>query len=199
MRFTGHMDLHRSLERTIRRAKLPLAHTQGFTPRGRINLASALPLGVMGARELADIWLDEPVPPEDVLARFNSAAPPGIRLEEVQEIAEDVPKLQKAVRASAFAVTLLDPIDGLDDRIEGLLGADSVERERRGKVYDLRPLVLELRREPDDEKGLQRLFMKLKTQEGATGRADEVVAALGGDPLAIRAERVKIFLESGTA
>jgi radical SAM-linked protein len=195
MRFTGHMDLHRSLERTIRRARLPLAHTQGYNPRGRINLASALPLGVMGARELADIWLDEPVAPDEVLERINAAAPPGILLESVEEVEEGTPKLQKVVQASEFEVTLLDPIEDLDGRVEALLAAETVERERRGKAYDLRPLVLELRRETDDDEGRQRLYMKLLTQEGATGRADEVVAALGGDPLAIRATRLRIHLE----
>ena len=195
MRFTGHMDLHRSLERTIRRAELPLAHSQGYTPRGRINLASALPLGVTGERELADIWLDEPVAPEEFTRRFNAAAPPGIRLDAAEEISEEVPKLQKVVRASDFAVTLLEPIDGLEEKLAEFLAAESIERERRGKAYDLRPLVLDLRREPDDPEGHQVLFMTLLTQEGATGRADEVVAALGGDGLAIRANRLRIHLE----
>ena len=39
MRYTGHLDLHRAWERTFRRAGLPLAYTQGFSPHPRINLA----------------------------------------------------------------------------------------------------------------------------------------------------------------
>jgi radical SAM-linked protein len=44
MRYTGHLDLHRAWERTFRRARLPLAYSQGFHPQPRLNLACALPL-----------------------------------------------------------------------------------------------------------------------------------------------------------
>ena len=195
MRYTGHMDLHRSLERALRRAGLPLTHSQGFTKRPKIHLASALPLGVTGEAELADIWLDETVAPEEVLERIRAASPPGIRLDEVEEVAEDVPKLQGAIRASDFAVTLLDGLPDLDERVAGLLRAGSLPRVRQDKAYDLRPLVVELRRLDDDEDGRCRLFMTLLTQNAATGRADEVVAELGGDPLAIRVHRLRIHLD----
>ena len=194
MRVTGHMDLHRSLERALRRAGLPLTHSQGFTKRPKINLASALPLGVTGEAELADIWLDEAVPPQEALDRIRAQAPPGIRLDEIVEVSEETAKLQQAIRASDFAVTLLDPLPDLDDRIADFLAAESLPRVRRKKEYDLRPLVLELRRVDDDESGRRRLFMSLLTQEAATGRADEVVGALGGDPLAIRVHRLRIHL-----
>jgi radical SAM-linked protein len=194
MRFTGHMDLHRSLERALRRAGLPLTHSQGFTKRPKIHLASALPLGVTGEEELADIWLDEAVPAGEALDRIRAQAPPGIRLDEVVVVSEEVPNLQHAIRSSEFAVTLLDPLPDLDDRIAGFLEAESLPRIRREKNYDLRPLVLTLVRLEDDEDGLQRLFMTLQTQEAATGRADEVVAEMGGDPLAIRVHRVRIHL-----
>ncbi len=45
MRYTGHLDLHTTWERTLRRARLPLAYSQGFHPQPKIQLASALPLG----------------------------------------------------------------------------------------------------------------------------------------------------------
>jgi radical SAM-linked protein len=45
MRYTGHLDLYRTWERTLRRAGLPLAYSQGFKPHPRIVLACALPLG----------------------------------------------------------------------------------------------------------------------------------------------------------
>ncbi|HUF37689.1 MAG TPA: TIGR03936 family radical SAM-associated protein [Anaerolineales bacterium] len=199
MRFTGHMDLHRSLERALRRAGLPLAYSQGFTKRPKINLASALPLGVTAEAELADIWLDEAVAPGEALDRIRSAAPPGIRLDEVTEVPEDAPKLQGAIRSSDFTVTLLEPLPDLDERIAGILAAGPLPRVRRDKPYDLRPLILDLKRLDDDETGHQRLLMTLLTQEAATGRADEVVEELGGSPLAIRVHRVRIHLTSQPA
>lgn len=195
MRFTGHMDLHRSLERTFRRAGLPLTHSQGFTKRPKMNLASALPLGVTGERELGDIWLDEDLPPVEVLKRIRAACPPGIDVHAVEELAEDAPKLQNVVAASDFIVTLLVDLDDLQGRVDGLLGSEEILRTRRKKNYDLRPLILELKVIELDEDGRQRLAMKLKTREGETGRADEVVAALGGDPFDARVHRITIHLD----
>ena len=71
MRFTGHLDLHRAWERTFRRAGLPLAYTQGFSPHPRINLASALPLGFTSERELVDIWLEQELPASAVTAALE--------------------------------------------------------------------------------------------------------------------------------
>ncbi len=51
--------------------------------------------------------------------------------------------------------------------------ADSLPRERRGKAYDLRPLVEGLRVEPDGG-----LWMKLAIRPGATGRPEEVMFVL---------------------
>ena len=46
MRFTGHLDLHRTLERTMRRANLPLAYSEGFTPRPKFNPCLSTPVGL---------------------------------------------------------------------------------------------------------------------------------------------------------
>ena len=62
MRYTGHLDLHKTWERTIRRARLPLAYSQGYHPQPRLNVASALPLGFTSECELLDLWLADEVP-----------------------------------------------------------------------------------------------------------------------------------------
>ena len=60
LRYIGHLDLQTLWERTVRRAGLPLAYTQGFHPGPKIQIAAALPLGFIGRAEIVDLWLDEP-------------------------------------------------------------------------------------------------------------------------------------------
>src|SRR3990172_1703464 len=88
MRFTGHLDLFSTLERTMRRANLPLAYSQGFKPRPKITFASALPLGFTSDCELADIWLDSEVPIVEVTRALKVAAPPGVEIHAVEALAE---------------------------------------------------------------------------------------------------------------
>ena len=77
-RYSGHLDLQRTLERTFNRASLPVARTQGFNRRPRMQLASALPLGYTSASELVDIWLTETVASTEVVTKLQNATAPGI-------------------------------------------------------------------------------------------------------------------------
>jgi radical SAM-linked protein len=189
MRFTSHLDLHRTWERTFRRARLPLAYSHGFNPRPRLNLASALPLGFTGSQEIIDAWLERNMPLAEVQSALEKAAPPGLQIHAIQTVEEPAPALQTLLEASDYTLTLEQPLPDLDRRLQALLSAESLPRQRRGKDYDLRPLVLELRRLPDGEDGSQRLHARLSAREGATGRPEEVLDALGADPLSARVNR----------
>lgn len=196
MRFTGHLDLYRTWERTLRRAGLPLAYSQGFNPHPRINLAAALPLGFTSQGDILDVGLEQELTAPDIESALRQAAPPGIRIEQVQVIDDHLPTLQAVLQASEFTITFLEPFPELDARLAELLQAETLPRERRGKSYDLRRLVLELRRLPDDEQGHSRLFARLTAREGATGRPEEVVAALGAVPEQTRVHRSRlVFME----
>ncbi len=196
MRFTGHLDLHRTWERIFRRAGLPLAYSHGFHPQPRINLASALPLGFTSEAELADVWLEEWQPLEKISDALKAALPPGLSLLDIKETELNAPNLQNQVIASEYVVTLLDPVDHLHEHLLELKQASSLPRDRRGKKYDLRPLILDLDRLPDDEKGRSRLKMRLSAEEGATGRPEEVLNALDIPPEAARVHRTMLFFRS---
>lgn len=195
MRFTSHLDLHRSLERTIRRAHLPLAYSQGFNPRPRINLASALPLGYTSEAEMMDIWLEESIEPERLLEALQAASPPGLAVKEVSEVDLKTPALQTQVVSSEYEVTPVpeEIEEELIKNIVEVLEAEHIIRERRNKTYDLRPLI-EVLQIAEDEAGQPYLKMKLANREGATGRPDEVCLALDLDPTSCAIHRTRIFL-----
>lgn len=195
MRFTGHLDLYRALERTIRRAALPLAYRGGFSPHPRLQLAAALPLGLTSVSELADLWLEQPIGGPEVLAPLKVAAPPGLQFVAVQLVAAAEPALQEQVISATFSVALTPPTPSdLEARVASLLSSSSVLRQRRGKPYDLRPLIDSLA-----AVGPHALSMRLAAREGATGRPDEVLEALGLDPLSARIERTSLTLASSAA
>jgi radical SAM-linked protein len=189
MRFTSHLDLHRTWERTFRRACLPLAYSHGFNPRPRLNLACALPLGFTGSQEILDAWLEEARSLADIRQALEPAAPPGLRIHDIEIIDEHAPALQTVLEASEYTMTLEEHLPDLDGHLKALMQAESLPRQRRGKDYDLRPLVMELQRLPDCEDGRQRIHARLKAKEGATGRPEEVLEVLGADPLHTQVNR----------
>jgi len=196
MRFTGNLDLHRTLERTIRRADLPLSYSQGFNPRPKITLASALPLGYTSDYELVDFWLDRHMPLEIIRRALEESAPPGLGLLDLAEVDLNEDKLQNTITSATFIVTLLEPDPELEEKVARLLAAMEIIKEkfRKGKtrVYDLRKLIQEVKTLPQDADGHQRLEMRLRAGEGTTGRPDDVLAELGIDPFTTRVHRTFI-------
>jgi radical SAM-linked protein len=195
MRYTGHLDLHKTWERVMRRANLPLAYTQGFKPHPRIALACALPLGFTSQAEVVDIVLEETLPLDDIISRLQKAAPPGIQIQGIEEVALNLPALQTVVSATEYEITFLDPLPDLDQSVDRLLSAAELPRQRQGKNYDLRRLLYELRMLQPDASGCQRLYARLAALSGATGRPEELVSALGGDPTAARVHRTRLMFE----
>ncbi len=198
-RYIGHLDLARTLERSLNRARIPLAYTQGFNQRPRLQLATALPLGFTSDCEVADIWLLESVDPIKVKEALASKIAPGIHIQEMYEVDLGEAALQTQVRKATYQATPLEKnkIEDLDKRIDSLLVAEELIRERRGKEYDLRPLVKILQEEIDSE-GRQTLVMTLMQQPAQTGRPDEVLAALAIDPSGFRFHRTELILADAT-
>lgn len=191
LRYTGHLDLHKIWERAARRAELPLTYSQGFHPHPQIQLAAALPLGFSSRCEVVDLKLNEPIPLEGLVGRLQNAVPSGLRILAVESVEERAPALQTQVVAAEFEVELLEDIDAdeLNRRLNSVIAADSLPRERRGKPYDLRPLIelLEFYAHP------ARLFMRLAAREGATGRPEEVLDVLGIPLEKARVERTRLI------
>jgi radical SAM-linked protein len=201
LRYTGHLDLQSIWERTVRRAGLPLAYTQGFHPSPKIQIASALPLGFIGRAEIVDLWLDESQADRQVhecADMLQPAAPPGLSIVGVEEVDDHGPALQTQMASAEYQVTLLEAVDeaDLERRVEELLAAISLPRERRGKQYNLRPLIEELGLLPVDDGSVTiRLQMRLAAREGATGRPEEVLDALGIQSGSTRIERTRLILK----
>jgi radical SAM-linked protein len=202
LRYTGHLDLHKIWERATRRANLPLAYSQGFHPQPKIQLAAALPLGFSSRCELVDMWVEDDALDLTALpARFGEAVPLGIKILGVEKVEEKSPPLQTQVVSAEYEVTLFDEIDldGLTQRLDSVMEKASLPRERRGKPYDLRPLIEELSLIPSPlpvgEGQRVRVFMRLAAREGATGRPEEVLDVLGIRYEGTRVERSRFLFK----
>jgi radical SAM-linked protein len=198
-KYSSHLDLHKTWERTLRRAGVPLVYSQGFNPQPRIQLAAALPLGFTSECEVMDLWV-EGEPDLGAMAReLHRAAAPGIEVRTMQVVDDCLPALQTQVRSAEYVVTVESGLtaEEMDGHIAELLAAKALPRERRSKPYDLRPLVEALARESSDGQG-HALRMKLAAREGATGRPEEVLKALGLGHAPAAVHRVKLMFETAS-
>lgn len=188
LKYCSHLELMKVWERALRRADVPLAYSGGYNPRPKMQLARALPLGHSAGAELLDVWLEEPSSVDSVAKGLTPILPEGLAVVEVRQVDPNGPAMQTQVIATEYRVTVELPVELIDEwdnlpsivqsRIEDLLSREDVPHERRGKRYNLRPLIEELELE-DARAGDVVLGMRLASRPGATGRPEAVLDVLG--------------------
>lgn len=161
VRFTSHRDAARIWERALRRARVPVAATEGFTPRPKISFGLALPTGAESIAEYVDVELRSDIEAADVdlttlPARLSEALPIGFDVVVAAEREPGVDSLQEAVTSCTWE--LWSPLLTAEDHLAAcrLMEADELvlERERKGKrsADDVRPMLLDLRPTPSGDR-----------------------------------------------
>lgn len=185
LRFTSHRDFARAFERALRRAGVPVAYSQGFTPHPKISYASAAPTGVASEAEYLEIGLREVSDPAAVRAALHAALPPGLDvLDAVQARAPG--SLADRIDASRWRVELpgVEPVD-LQRAAAAFLDAAAVPVERLTKqgmrVLDARAPVVTLSASavPDGDGGVPCAILDLVVRQVTPSvRPDDILSGL---------------------
>jgi radical SAM-linked protein len=178
MQYVGHLDLHHSWERAFRRSSLPLEYSQGFHPQPHLNLACALPLGFTSDCEILDAWVEDVLPLPDIHQKLSHTLPPGLSILSINQVDDHAPSLQTQVLSAIYIISFLDDVPDLPDRLERVLSSEHLPRIRRGKQYDLRPLIenTALVNVAIGEK--PKMVVQMAAREAATGRPEELLAEM---------------------
>lgn len=184
MRFASHRDFQRALERAVRRGRLPVAFSAGFSPHPRISYANAVPTGAASEAEYVEIALQDPVDPAVALAELAAIMPPGLDLCEAVVVSSG--PLPDRLEVSDWLVRCW-PTDvaALPAAIETFLAAPEVVVERTtGKgvrAQDVRAAVLrmELLERSDEPEGSGCGILRLAVRNTSpTVRPEDVLAGL---------------------
>lgn len=139
----SQLELQSLLERSMRRAALPLAFSRGFHPLPLISFGRALPVGVASRAEWFIVTLRAPLRAEEVLEKLDPRMPDGMKLVR----AEGLPLTGKVVSPpeELFQLRYSDP-SALSAAWENFVAAERWDLERETKqggtrVLDLRPLL----------------------------------------------------------
>jgi len=196
VKYITHLDLMRFWERTLRRAEVPLAYSEGHTPHPRLSLAVPLAVGVTSSAELMDVFLTRRTAPLEFIRSVGAQIPPGIEISEVAEVGLGLPSLQSEVRWARYRVEgkCDGPPEQVRSAVDRFLAAESIPwehlREKEVRRYDIRALVRDLWSE-DAPPGCYVLSMVLRCDNRAAGRPEQVAAALGlAEPTSIHREEL---------
>ncbi|ABO51047.1 conserved hypothetical protein [Desulforamulus reducens MI-1] len=208
-RYSSHLDMVRFFDRSTRRAKLPVAFSEGFNPHPKFSFAVPLPVGIAGLEEYMDMELKEYLDPREIALRLEPNLPEGYKILDIKQIEDRAVTLMSIVSRADYWATAPLPTgysEGqLKATIDKLLEQEEiiVTRETKGKVKEvnIRPGIFSL---AGDVKG-HILEIKMELLIGSTGnvRPEEIFKKLykNGvpvDPDDYRVRRTALYADDGT-
>jgi radical SAM-linked protein len=194
LKYITHLDLMRFWERALRRAEIPIAYSEGFSPHAQIAMAAPLAVGVTSDAELMDVFLERTMRPRALVDAVTPQLTAGVTIVRAEEVGLTLPSLQAEMRFAAYDVDV-EAADAAESALARFLAADSVPwqhtRDDEVRSYDIRPLVQTIDVVRTD--GGVRLRMTLRNDNNGSGRPEQVVAALGL-PAPARIHRTRLLL-----
>jgi radical SAM-linked protein len=184
LKYVSHLDLMRLWERVLRRAEIPMAYSEGFSPHPRISLAAPLPLGVTSEAELMDVVVKKAISPHFFMQNTKPQLPRGVEVFEIQQVPLTAPSLQSQAQFIDYRVSGSSDTteEEILDAITATLQAEKLPwhhmRDTGPRHYDLRPLIEDLWLESWQDHVFT-LGMRLRCDAQGTGRPEQVTAALG--------------------
>lgn len=147
IRFISHLEYIRTIERAIRRAKLPAAYSEGFNPHMKFSLASALGVGVVSYTEFVEIELYEDVDVRAAAESLAKALPRGIKVLAADWVDTHHAALMAQAAGASYRVTLpyaKDLAETVADynALEGLLYKKAAPKLKAGfKEIDVKQYI----------------------------------------------------------
>lgn len=203
LRWLSHLEVVRSLERTVRRSQLPYALTGGFSPHMKAAFGPALPVGTSGEREYLDVWLTRYTEPLEALARLRETAPRDLSPLQIAYVDAKAPALTAALTIAKYRIDLKGESDPtvVQAALQRLLATGRLEIEHKGKskVFDLTRTVPEDPR-VEDVTGGASVHLTIRMGPEGSLRPLSLVEAISADTgieaSAVHTTRLDLLIES---
>lgn len=168
------------MERSLRRANIPYALSEGFNPHLKLSLGTVLPVGLWGQREYFDLELKSPMDPVDFKARLDQNLPAAMGMNRVNIIDSQSPALMKVINSASYCFVLDAPLNRVEEISQELVTASQLTVRSRGKkkdqMKDLRPGIFKIKVNEIQEFVIMELWVG--TGEPVNVRYDELIDLL---------------------
>jgi radical SAM-linked protein len=179
LKFIGHLDVMRYFQKEIRRAKLDISYSKGYSPHQIISFAAPLALGITSDGEYFDAEFNSVTTSTEMIEALNAVSVDEIHVTKCVQIPEDAKNAMSIVAASDYEITfreqnvlnekLLASVDELNKQDEIIVLKKTKKSE---KEENIRPGILKLERRGDG------IYMLLQTGSVYNLKPELVVKAL---------------------
>jgi radical SAM family uncharacterized protein/radical SAM-linked protein len=208
----SHLEMMNAWVRALRRAKAPIAYSQGFHAHPKVTFATAPPVGEESTGDWMDVVMTEVVDTGALLDRLSNTLPDGFEVYTAEEAPLRAPALMAEVRAFQYDLTLNAPREEVAARLDELNTRESWtvprlvtvdKRKTKGKGrrikdtlnVDIRASVGSVEIAGSGE-GQTTLRVEVRVGEGRTAKARDIATLLGYEPAKTRVIKRDTILAS---
>lgn len=151
LRFLGHLDLLRAMERAIIRADIPVAFSEGFNPHMKIAFDAALAVGVTADPLYMEIKIEKDATPDEIKKRLMLQLPRGIVIHDIKEVEDSFGKLVTFLTEDVYEmegpISNNGDVENAEQNIQKFNQLTSFIYERitpkKVRQMDIKPMIIE--------------------------------------------------------
>lgn len=153
LKFVSHLETLKMVERSFRRAKLPLSFSQGFNPHPKMSFAAPLSVGIASDGEYMDVELDEKIDIDEFIKNHRQYFPKNFIIVKGKYV-EGKKKLMSLVSMASYAVTFETESpytkEEVENEIKKFMALEDITLEKINKrkkkvVRNIRPSVKDIK------------------------------------------------------
>lgn len=175
IKFISHLDLMRTIQRTIRRAEIPVEFSKGFNPHMSLSIGQPLAVGVYSEGDYLDLVLLEEVPEEEIIKKLNENAPSGITFLEAVAVPriegqKKLPQAMAAIEAASYTIKFVcSNTNNVEEKFSQLLKNEKWEILKKSKsgekLVNIKPQIKEIKYWLKDEQFILQVLVSCGSKE----------------------------------
>ncbi len=147
LKYIGHLDIMRFFQKLNRRADIPIAYSEGFSPHQILSFSPPLSLGMESIAEYADITVTEKISSAEAIKRMNAASVPDISILSFKELPDKALNAMAGICAADYDIYFDDStsFECISQNVDNLLKKDEIiitkESKKGQKEVNIKPLI----------------------------------------------------------
>ncbi|MDR1160400.1 MAG: TIGR03936 family radical SAM-associated protein [Syntrophomonadaceae bacterium] len=186
LKFLSALDMMHLMERSLRRADIPYALSEGFNPHIKLSMGTVLPVGLWGKKEYMDLELRTAMEADVFTDKVNAVLPAGMFINKSVVLADFHPALMKIINAASYGFIWTSSGDYFANLAVELMKRPTLIVKSRGKKKHL-------------DKDLKKGIYKIESKVYDNVEYIKTLVAVG-DPINIRYDEIlDLFFKHGAS
>lgn len=206
MKYIGHLDIMRYFQKCMRRAKIDIAYSGGFSPHQIMSFAAPLGVGVTSDGEYVDIEVNSSESTETSLKRLNEVMAEGVLVTSYRRLKDTDKKAMSLVAAADYELHIkngyeVPQVDFEEAYRKFYLESSEIlitkQTKKSEKVMDLKKLVYDFQIHYEEDKPV--FYLKVCTGSTDNVKPELVLEAfyksfgMELEPISIQIHRIDVY------